>query len=124
MSATKVKPFPVPLEFDAESGEITCQGAPVASMYALDDFPCYDADDEANDPERDEAEYAATGAELVRRYNLHADLLLALIEAEKMLTVAMREDLCFGEKRTERIIAGHSGMQQIRDAIAKAKVPA
>lgn len=60
---------------------------------------------------------------IVRACNSHYDLLAALIEAEKMLVTAMREDLDFGPRITEKVIAGHEGMKQIRAAIAKANAP-
>jgi hypothetical protein len=66
-------PTPVPLEFDADSGEITHRTAVVAMVCGVDDFPCLDP--EEVDCDRIQEEVNATGNALVARYNAHDELL-------------------------------------------------
>ena len=50
----------------------------------------------------------------------HTHLFAALVTAEALLLVAMREDLVFDKKTRDEIIAAHPGMKMIRDALVKA----
>lgn len=66
-------------------------------------------------------ECVANAALIVKAANLHNELVAALTDAEQMLLVAMREDLVFGERVQNKIIAEHPGMKAIREALAQAK---
>ncbi len=68
-----VKPYPVPLEYDADTGEVSHRGAAVARVYDVDDFPCLD--EHGADGGAIQLEIDATGNALVERYNAHETLL-------------------------------------------------
>lgn len=69
-------PYPPKLSYEPDTGDLQCDGAHVAHLADVEEFPCLD--EEEDDLDDIQAQIHATGHALAERYNAHDRLTAAV----------------------------------------------